>query len=195
MSETKNEYLNFLESNLCSFSTKEKEIANLIFTNFDTVLSKGVAAGSRGKYISRLILNTTMVPFTSLHKETSKNRKKITRLKKLSIKGFRGFTECKDFDLSKQYSFIYGPNGTGKSSICEALEYKLTGKIHEAKSKRFDDNVYTRNIKEINTNVSLLVEYSDGSVSESIASPENEFMFIERNRIEGFARVSSYTNM
>ncbi|MGR5148057.1 hypothetical protein ACQKP8_16110 [Photobacterium alginatilyticum] len=194
MSETKNEYLNFLESSLCSFSTKEKEIANLIFTNFDTVSSKGVAAGSRGKYISSLILNTPMVPFTSLRKETSKNRKKITRLNKLSIKGFRGFTECKDFDLSKQYSFIYGPNGTGKSSICEALEYKLTGKIHEAKSKRFDDSVYTRNIKELNTNVSLLVEYSDGSVSESIASPENEFMFIERNRIEGFARVSSYTN-
>jgi len=194
MSETKNEYLNFLESSLCSFSTKEKEIANLIFTNFDTVSSKGVAAGSRGKYISSLILNTPMEPFTSLRKELSKNRKKITRLNKLSIKGFRGFTECKEFDLSKQYSFIYGPNGTGKSSICEALEYKLTGKIHEAKSKRFDNSVYTKNIKELSTNVSLLVEYSDGSVSESIASPENEFMFIERNRIEGFARVSAYTN-
>jgi ABC-type Mn2+/Zn2+ transport system ATPase subunit len=194
MSETKNEYSNFLESSLSSFSTKEKEIANLIFTNFDTVLSKGVAAGSRGKYISSLILNTSMVPFTSLHKEASKNKKKIVRLNTLSIKGFRGFTECKHFDLSKQYSFIYGPNGTGKSSICEALELKLTGKIHEAKSKRFDDSAYTKNMKELNTNVSLLVEYSDGSVSESIASPENEFMFIERNRIEGFARVSSYTN-
>ncbi|QUM81697.1 AAA family ATPase [Moritella sp. 5] len=194
MSETKNEYLNFLESSLSSFSIKEKEIANLIFTNFDAVSSKGVAAGSRGKYVSSLILNTPMKPFTSLRKEDLKNRKKITRLKNLSIKGFRGFTECKDFDLSKQYSFIYGPNGTGKSSICEALEYKLTGKIHEAKSKRFNDNVYTKNIKELDTNVSLVVEYSDGSVSESIASPENEFMFIERNRIEGFARVSSYTN-
>lgn len=194
MSETKNEYLNFLESHLCNFSTKENEIANLIFENFDTVLSKGVAAGSRGKYISSLILNTQMLPFTSLRKEASENKKKIIRLHRLSIKGFRGFSEAKEFDFSKPHVFIYGQNGTGKSSICEALEYKLTGRIHEAKSKRFDEFKYTKNINEPNGKVNLLVEYSDGSISESIASSENEFMFIERNRIESFARVSSYSN-
>ncbi|MGF3860388.1 AAA family ATPase [Salmonella enterica] len=32
---------------------------------------------------------------------------------------------------------IYGPNGTGKSSFCEALEYTLLGNVAEAESKRF----------------------------------------------------------
>ena len=40
----------------------------------------------------------------------------------------------------------------------------------------------------------MVVEYEEGKQQEAIQSPlENEFIFIERNRIEGFARVSAFT--
>ena len=32
---------------------------------------------------------------------------------------------------------LIGPNGTGKSSFCEALEFGLLGNVAEAESKRF----------------------------------------------------------
>ncbi len=46
---------------------------------------------------------------------------------------------------------LIGPNGTGKSCFCEALEYTLLGSINEAESKRIDIEQY---IKNLNTGIS-----------------------------------------
>lgn len=49
-------------------------------------------------------------------------------LRSLEIREFRG-VRCLDLDFSSDGILIYGPNGVGKSSILQAIEYLLTGTI------------------------------------------------------------------
>ena len=58
------------------------------------------------------------------------------RISKLTYSISGGFSDEQTFEFKNPYTFVYGPNGTGKSSLCEALEYGLLGSIHEAESKR-----------------------------------------------------------
>jgi hypothetical protein len=128
-------------------SDTELKLANLILSNFSEVESKSSAGGARAIKLSALIKNNgkNVLPYVNSEVELSFNEPKIKKLTKLSVKGFRGFNEKEEFDLSKRFTFIYGLNGTGKSSFCEALEYSLTGKINEASSKRFDSGQYVNN--------------------------------------------------
>lgn len=50
------------------------------------------------------------------------------RLSKLEIREFRGI-RCLDLEFSPDGILIYGPNGVGKSSILQAIEYLLTGTV------------------------------------------------------------------
>jgi ABC-type Mn2+/Zn2+ transport system ATPase subunit len=177
-------------------SDQELRLANLILSNFSEVESKSSAGGARANKLAELIIKygKNVLPYINSEVELSSNRPKIKKLKKLSVKGFRGFDGEEHFDLSKNFTFIYGLNGTGKSSFCEALEYSLTGKVNEASSKRFDTVQYVTNTSSLNREHSLVVEYDDGKLMPAIQAPlDNEFIFIEKNRIEAFARVSSYT--
>ena len=60
------------------------------------------------------------------------------RLKELTIAGFRGFKLPKTIPLDADIVVIHGSNGSGKSSIVEALEWLLLGDIshHECASSR-----------------------------------------------------------
>lgn len=174
----------------------ELKLANLILNDFSEIEGKSSAGGARANKLATLIKanGKTVFPYVDNKIETSTNRAKIKKLSELKVKGFRGFHEYQNFDLSRDFTFIYGPNGSGKSSFCEALEYSLTGKINEATSKRFESSQYIINKLAPSIEVSLTVEYDDGNVAVARKdSLENEFIFIERNRIEAFARVSSYT--
>lgn len=195
MSKSIVEYKRFLSQYSKTMSDKELRLGNLILSNFSEVDSKSSAGGARANKLSALIIRDgkNILPYAGAEVELSSNKPKIKNLKKLSVKGFRGFIEEECFDLSKKFTFIYGLNGTGKSSFCEALEYSLTGKINEASSKRFDSVQYVNNTSSLSSRVSLIVEYDDGSLVPAIQAPlDNEFMFVERSRIEAFARVSSY---
>ena len=48
-----------------------------------------------------------------------------TKLRHLTLGPFRGFRTPEPFDLTKQIILFYGPNGSGKTSLCEGLEYAL----------------------------------------------------------------------
>lgn len=50
------------------------------------------------------------------------------RLTSLSISGFRGFNDAQTLDLSDPMVLFDGPNGSGKTSIGEAVEWLLYGK-------------------------------------------------------------------
>ena len=196
MSKSIIEYQRFLSLYSNSMSDQELKLASLILSNFSDVESKSSAGGARANKLAEIIKRDgkTVSPYANSEVEVTSKKPKISSLKKLSVKGFRGFSEEEYFDLSKNYTFIFGLNGTGKSSFCEALEYSLTGKVNEASSKRFDSFQYTNNKSSPNTSVSLEVEYDNGNSGSAIQAPlDNEFIFVERNRIEAFARVSSYT--
>src|SRR4051812_23182910 len=47
----------------------------------------------------------------------------------LEIEGFRGLPASLRLDLRAPLTVLYAANGTGKSSICDAAEWLMTGKV------------------------------------------------------------------
>ena len=64
------------------------------------------------------------------------------RLTSLRISAFRGISDPAQFDLSAPLTLVFAPNGTGKTTMCEAAEWLLTGQVERLKDgKDFDANV------------------------------------------------------
>ena len=192
------EYKQFLRKNAATLSDREKEIANLILKNFDSVSEKSKHGGSRSKHIYNLITKDfdALNNCISLTDAEKTNSFKLSKLTKLIIENFRGFQEEVVFDLAKPYAFVFGENGSGKSSFFEAIEYALTGQISEAKSKRYDVAEYATNVEtKIFQYPQLVGVFSDSDSETEITadvSMHSSILF-EKNRIEGFAKVSSFT--
>ncbi len=51
------------------------------------------------------------------------------RLDYLELCGFRGFRERQRVDFGPGFTVICGRNGVGKSTLCDAVEFALTGQI------------------------------------------------------------------
>lgn len=49
------------------------------------------------------------------------------RIGRISVEGFKGFTDAQEIDLRHRHMFLIGPNGNGKSSIIEAIRWGLFG--------------------------------------------------------------------
>ncbi len=179
-------------------SEHERKLANLILGEFANVSSAGTASGRRGKLLAKLIVekgeSVSSEPVTETD-ETQAAKNEVVRLKKLTVQNFRGFSDPQTFEFLNPYTFVYGPNGTGKSSLCEALEYALLGSIHEAESKRIPVADYIRNAVTRKSGMPIL--HADTPQALDIALQPDlrrfEFCFIEKNRIDGFARVAANT--
>jgi DNA repair protein SbcC/Rad50 len=52
-----------------------------------------------------------------------------SRLLSLTVEGFRAYREARTFDLDASVVVLYGPNGLGKTSVFDALDYASTGRI------------------------------------------------------------------
>ena len=72
-------------------------------------------------------------------------------ISQLNIQRFRGVSGSLQLDLSSPLTVVYAPNGTGKTSICDAAEWMLCGHIgrlntldeNEVKSRFGEDNLET----------------------------------------------------
>lgn len=58
------------------------------------------------------------------------------RLVGLSVEAFRGFRDRQEFDLDASAVILAGPNGTGKTSFFDALQWVLLGSIERLESLR-----------------------------------------------------------
>lgn len=64
------------------------------------------------------------------------------RFASLSVSAFRGISDPIVFDLRAPLTLVYAPNGTGKTTMCEAAEWLLTGQVERLKQgKDFDASV------------------------------------------------------
>jgi hypothetical protein len=198
MSKSLAEFNHFLAKSAPTLSEQEKKLANLMLGEFDEIAAVGTAGGRRGRVLAKLIVEKGEAAPPVLEiaaDEANANESEIIRLTKVEVEHFRGFSDKHTFEFKNPYTFVYGPNGTGKSSLCEALEYGLLASIHEADSKRIPVSDYISNATSRKSAKPVL--YGDTAKEKGIevkADPRSfEFCFIEKNRIDGFARVAANT--
>nr|WP_233175420.1 ATP-binding protein [Dyella sp. ASV24] len=114
------------------------------------------------------------------------------RLASLEVGPFRGFRRKETFDLGFPTVLILGGNGTGKSSLCEAMELALLGRIEEADERGLAARNYLSNAHEGGYEQPVLRGRVKGAPTP--IAPDEEFyrfIIVERNRIEGFARIGA----
>lgn len=198
MKKSLTEFKRFLVKSTPTLSEYEKKLANLMVEGFDDIASVGAAGGRRGKVLARLIVDKGEAAAPKIEievDEANANESEIVRISKVEVEHFRGFSDKQTFEFKNQYTFVYGPNGTGKSSLCEALEYGLLASIHEADSKRIPISDYIRNATSRKSVEPVL--YGDTAKEKGVVVKADfrgfEFCFIEKNRIDGFARVAANT--
>lgn len=122
-----------------------------------------------------------------------------SKLKSVQIKNFKGFNdfniECKGskIDIHLNNTIIFAPNGGGKTSFCEALEYRLTNDIKEAKKRGFKDKLgdyfNDGNRKSIPPKIDITFDSEETQTENfnEIDCKNFETCFIEKNRIQEFA--------
>lgn len=132
----------------------------------------------------------------------------MIRLKQINVNGIRGFKYLQDKEnnptphiikFNNKHLFLYGENGTGKSSFCDALEWGLTGAIEESSYRRTDEkgllvNSFCPSEKVPSVEIHYLDgnnlkkfvrEYRRGNISFDFED-ESKLCFIESTRIERF---------
>ena len=72
--------------------------------------------------------------------EVTEYENKKMRVKKIKLKNFRGYKGCVEFNLVDQdkkpasFVVIYAPNGVGKTSLFDGVEYALKGEVSYLKN-------------------------------------------------------------
>lgn len=173
-----------------------RRLAHLVLNHLQTLAEVG--AGRRGR-------STRLAPLAIAHlaqtpvaydgdAQGSETGPTLGRLHRLEVGPFRGFMRQETFDLSHDITLVYGANGTGKSSFCEALEVAMLGSINEAQAKRLDQRAYCNNAR-LRRHVAPILSSKAGDEAQAVQPDEAEyrFCFIEKNRLDDFARIAART--
>ena len=193
----RNEYLRFMQT-LTADNVPEgvRKMANLVLEHLDTIQPLGTHQGQRVRRIVRLAHDHWDALVADINVEVINADEvvaPISRLKSLQVGPFRGFVRQENFDLDSPLVLIYGPNGTGKSSFCEALEYGLLGNVAEAESKRFRQQDYLTNahVGQFTSPVLEAFDLQGEPVPIVVSETQYRFCFVEKNRIDNFSRIAA----
>ncbi|WP_261377973.1 AAA family ATPase [Vreelandella titanicae] len=171
-------------------------LAHLVLDHLQTLAEVGTARRGRSARLTPLAVeNMAQMPVDfggELHGQEVGSA--LGRLHQLDVGPFRGFMRQETFDLSHDITLVYGANGSGKSSFCEALEVAMLGSISEAQVKRVDQRVYCNNARLRHHIPPFLLAKGEGE-PEIVQPDEREFRFcfIEKNRLDDFARIAART--
>jgi DNA sulfur modification protein DndD len=174
-----------------------RKLANLVLENMDQLVPLGTNQGQR---ITRVVTlaqanwDTLSVEIQPIPEGVAEQDLSVTQLTRLTVGPFSGFARPEVFDLTSRLMLIYGPNGTGKSSFCEALEYGLLGNVAEAESKRFrDQQEYLKNAYVNSFSAPEIIGLNDQGDEFTIVAKEElyRFCFVEKNRIDSFSRIAA----
>ena len=192
------EYLRFLQTlNNETVPKDVRKIANLVIANLDDLVPLTTNQGQRIRVIVALAQahwETTSSEILPMPESSEEQITNFSHLKSMTVGPFRGFSQQEIFDLENRLVLIYGPNGTGKSSFCEALEYGLLGNVLEAESKRFhDQHDYLKNayVNQFSPPIITAVDDQGNEIAVAPNEVANRFCFIEKNRIDNFSRIAA----
>ncbi|MDX0524828.1 AAA family ATPase [Sinorhizobium medicae] len=173
-----------------------RRLANLALANFDELARTSSSRSQRTIYLTGLMRATlaqTSDEAPEAQAAAANGDWPWKRLRNLTLGPFRGFRTPEPFDLQKRIILFYGPNGSGKTSFCEALEYALLGVVEEAENKRIDPRVYLANIHEGRFAPPTLTatDHQDREINVLVNSEAFRFCFVEKNRIDAFSRIAA----
>jgi len=84
-------------------------------------------------------------------------------IRRVVVEAFRGFRDRQEFDLAASAVIIAGPNGTGKTSLFDALQWALIGRIERLETVRARSTVeHIINQYRLDTSASVEIEMSVG---------------------------------
>jgi DNA sulfur modification protein DndD len=193
----RDEYLRFLQTLKGNAKLDDvRKIANLVLKHLDVLIPLSTSQGQRIKKVVELAqanwatINTD-IQTTSYQVATQEYP--FMQLKNLSVGPFRGFSKQENFDLASKLVLIYGPNGTGKTSFCEALEFGLLDNVAEAENKRFRPRDYLKNAHTESFTQPVLIGLDRNGKSITIFPNEvlYRFCFVEKIRIDNFSRIAA----
>jgi len=173
-----------------------RRLAHLVLDHLQSLAEVGGARRGRSTRLAPLAI-AHLAQMPAAYAENPRDPEPVPalgRLHQLDVGPFRGFMRQETFDLSHDISLIYGANGTGKSSFCEALEVAMLGSISEAQVKRVDQRTYCNNARLRHHVAPVLSATGEGRI-EVVQPDESEyrFCFIEKNRLDDFARIAART--
>lgn len=173
-----------------------RRLAHLVLNHLQPLAEVGAARRGRSTRLAPLaVAHLAQMPV--VYDGDARGREAgmaLGRLQQLEVGPFRGFMRQETFDLSHDITLVYGANGTGKSSFCEALEVAMLGSISEAQVKRLDQRTYCNNVR-LRRHVAPVLS-ARGTDEAHVVQPdeaEYRFCFIEKNRLDDFARIAART--
>lgn len=174
------------------------KLINMLIDNFGIIESLSTAGGTRAKKLSEIISSeheTASSDLNVIRIDKGELKGNISKIDNMRIGPFRGFLAEEKFTFEKKYTFMYGPNGSGKSSFFEGLELALLGDVEEAREKRIKLAEYIENADVKKSEIPKA--YGKNEENQLIEiSPNSQlyrFSFFEKNRIDGFARITAET--
>jgi recombinational DNA repair ATPase RecF len=198
MASIRSEYQRFLRHlDAKEVADDTRRMASIVYDHLDTLATLSATKRAR---------STRLVPLAVRDLQNAALRRSAEftvehdappafRLHQLAVGPFRGFMAQETFNLSQDITLVYGSNGTGKSSFCEALETAMLGSISEARAKRVDHERYCNNARLRRHAVPVLTVRTGEAAPVALVADEAEyrFCFIEKNRLDDFARIAART--
>ena len=107
-------------------------------------------------------------------------------LKALTLTAFRGSSETfrLDFEPKKKLTIVFGENGTGKTTICDAFELLAKGEAGSLKDKGIDAtrHKYLNSAKKKPADLSVSLETAQGAACTGKLSGRNVVVTPESGR-------------
>lgn len=173
-----------------------RRLANIVLNNLDTLVQTTRYRSQRSIYLTEilrpaLLFASDIPPAPPMAIENA--AWPWRQLRHLTLGPFRGFRVAEEFDLQKRIILFYGPNGSGKTSFCEGLEYALLGGVEEAENKRIEPRLYLANLHEDRFSPPVLKasDHHNNEVDVVANAEAYRFCFIEKNRIDAFSRIAA----
>jgi recombinational DNA repair ATPase RecF len=92
--------------------------------------------------------------------------KMATKIKSLTIAGIRGIQNAISLPLNEKSVLLYGDNGTGKSSVSDAIEWFYTDKVSHLSGSEIDLKDALRNSHQKETDTSsIAIEYNKNVIN------------------------------
>ena len=109
------------------------------------------------------------------------------RIVRIAASGFRGIRGALDIELPASFAIISGRNGSGKSTVCDAIEFGLTGRLskhylHVEKGEEVSDYTWWRGPGGPKAYyVSLTLATDNGPVIEITRTPDGRSTMSDEN--------------